>query len=219
MRLGRLRAFNVPVTSAPNVALALPPRFRLCGWSLLAAGSGDAPSSASTAVAAAAAGTLTLTGFTSVGSVTATPEAAWPAGANVVTVTNVSGGPVTAAIEGGTENPVIITFTPPVGVTGTPVVSVPAIVGGPAYIIDAYGEAGGTGSIGASTVATLTDAGTTVGVSAPIPGESDTQFFDPMGVELTSGLTVTITAGSMSGCVYVREAWPDNLPPEPGYEP
>lgn len=210
MHYGRLRAFNVPATVAPGVALTLGARFRLCGWSLQAAGSGAVPATADAQFAAAAAGTLTLTGFTSVGSVTVTPAAAWPAGVNQVTVTNVTGGTTTVDIEGGTQNAVIITYVPAVGVTGTPVVSVPAIVGGPAYSMVATGTTGGSGTAPATSNGTFADAGTTVGQAGALAGLTDTQWFTEYGVEITSVLTLTVNAGALSGCVYVRECWPSD---------
>jgi hypothetical protein len=209
MRLARLRVLNVPVTAAPGVALTLGPRFRLCGWSLAAQGTGATPTSADAQFAAAAAGTLTLTGFTTVGSVTVTPAAAWPAGVNQVTVTNVTGGTTTVDIEGGTENPVVITYVPPVGVTGTPVVSVPAIVAGPAYSIVATGTSGGTAGAATQSAGTFADAGSTMGQTSALAGLTDNVWLTDMGVEITSTLTLTVNTGSMSGCVYVREAWPD----------
>lgn len=210
MRYGRLRAYNVPATSAPGIALALPARLRLCGWSLQAASGGNAPSTASTAIAAAQAGILTLTNFTAVASVTVTPTAAWPAGVNQVTVTNLAGGTVTVDIEGGTENAVIITFVPAVGVTGTPVVSVPAIVGGPAYTIDAEGSTGGAGNAPALSNATISDAGTTLAMPSALAGLTSTIFLSDMGVEVTSGLTVTVNTGTMQGAIWARECWPDD---------
>lgn len=208
MRYGRVRAINVPSTAAgPGIAIASA-RFRLCGWSLQASGGFAVPTQLEADFAAAAAGSLTLTGFTQVNSITVTPAAAWPAGLNQVSVTNVQGGSFNVDIPGGTTNPVIVTFIPPVGTVGTPVVSVPAIVGGPAYNIAASGATGGAPAGQTRVSATFFDAGTIVGQMATVTGEADTEWLGDQGIEITSALTLTVTLGTIAGCVYVREYWP-----------
>jgi len=125
-------AVTVPSTVAGSAKQLTGGVVRLCGWSLGDAGIPPAAESLETAVAAAAAGTLTLTGFLTVSQVVVTPAAAWPAGVNQVTLTNVTGGTQTIDIEGGTANAVVMTFPVPIATTGTPVVSFPAIAAGPA---------------------------------------------------------------------------------------
>lgn len=98
-------------------------------------------------VAAAAAGSLTVsasyvTGFR------IDPAAAWPAGTNQVTITNLNGGTQTYDLPGGTSNPLIVNYPQPVPAPfGVPVISVPAITGGPAYTINATGTELGNGVI------------------------------------------------------------------------
>jgi len=88
--------------------------------------------------AATAAGTLTIisaytTGFR------IDPAAAWPAGVNQVTITNLNGGTQTYDLPGGTTSPLIVMFPQPIPQPfGNPVISVPAIAGGPAYTINAF---------------------------------------------------------------------------------
>src|SRR5215469_13165715 len=154
---------------------------RLCGWSIIDQGNQPTTQSLDTAVAAAAAGTLTLTGFTSVSLVTVAPAAAWPAGVNQVTLTNVAGGTQTVDIPGGTTNPVILSFPNPVPTTGTPVVSVPAIVGGPAYTIEAVGTVAGTPFPELIALGQFQDGGDIIGLTAPVTGRTDTQWLADKG--------------------------------------
>ena len=112
---------------------------------------GQTSISASTSVAAAAAGSLTLTGFSYVSSWRIDPAAAWPAGTNQVTITNLNGGTQTYDLPGGTTNPLIVPYPGPssglAAPFGVPVISVPAIVGGPAFTINAIGISLGNGVI------------------------------------------------------------------------
>jgi hypothetical protein len=108
----------------------------------------------STSAAGAAAGSLTVT-TPYVNSFQVTPQAAWPAGSNVVTVTNLLGGTMTFSIPGGTTQPVTMTF-PGQGALAplaSAVISVPAMAGGPAYTINATGTQLGNGTV--NTVADL----------------------------------------------------------------
>lgn len=211
-RLGRLLAINVPATSAGASTPALSARYKLVGWSLISLRATSAGTEASVAVAAAAAGTLTLTGFALVSSVVVSPAAAWPAGVNAVAVTFVTGGTQTAEIPGGTTNPVVITFNPPVGVTGTPSVSVPAIVGGPAYTIAASGATLAGVGPQLTSDGTLFDGAQILGEPAAKAGESDTRIISTDGIETDSGVVLTVNNGTLQGCLYVRERFPVDYP-------
>ena len=198
-----IRAVTVPVTNAGASPLIIGSSVRLCGWSLGDSGFPSAAESLAVAVAAAAAGTLTLTGFLTVSEILIEPAAAWPAGVNQVTLTNVTGGTQTFDIEGGTANPVSVVFPNPLATTGTPVVSVPAIVGGPAYTIQADGTiSGGSPAAGLATCQLL-DAGQIIGVSSPLTGVADTQWLSDDGVYVGTGISVKVIAGAVSGCLYV----------------
>ena len=201
-------AVTVPVTVPGAAKLLTGGVIRFYGWSLGDAGIPAVPEALETAVAAAAAGSLTLTGFLTVSQVTVTPAAAWPAGANQVTITNVTGGTQAVEIQGGTANPAVINFPQPVATTGTPVVSVPAIVGGPAYTIEATGTiSGGVPQAGLASCQ-LMDGGQIVGVSSPLSGVSDTQWLADTGVEIGTGVSVLVLAGAVSGCIYVADVDP-----------
>lgn len=201
-------AVTVPVTGPGAAKLITGGVVRFYGWSLGDAGIPTVPESLETAVAAAAAGSLTLTGFLTVSQVVVTPAAAWPAGVNQVTLTNVTGGTQVVDIQGGTANPAVMQFPVPVATIGTPVVSVPAIVGGPAYTIEAEGTiSGGTPQAGIASCQLL-DGGQIVGVSSPLSGVSDTQWLADTGVEIMTGVSVLVLAGAVSGCIYVADVDP-----------
>lgn len=201
-------AVTVPVTAAGPAKLLTGGVIRLYGWSLGDGGIPPLADALETAVAAAAAGSLTLTGFLTVSQVVVTPAAAWPAGANQVTITNVQGGTQAVEIEGGTANPAVINFPQPVNTTGTPVVSVPAIVGGPAYTIEATGTiTGGSPQAGIASCQLL-DGGQIVGVSSPLAGVSDTQWLADTGVEIGTGVSILVQAGAVTGCIYVADVNP-----------
>ena len=201
-------AITVPVTAAGPAKAISGGVVRLYGWSLGDGGIPPVPESLDTAVAAAAAGSLTLTGFLTVTQVVVTPAAAWPAGANAVTLTNVQGGTQTVEIEGGTANPAVMQFPTPVPTVGTPVVSVPAIVGGPAYTIEAEGLISGGSPQAGIASCQLLDGGQIVGVSSPLSGVSDTQWLADTGVEIMSGVSVLVLAGAVTGCIYVADVDP-----------
>lgn len=148
-----------------------------------------------------------MNGFGAVGSVVVTPAAPWPAGANVVTVNNVSGGPVVAQIEGGTANPVVITFLPPVGVTGTPTAVVPVIAGGPAYTIDATGIGFGGNFAAEESLAEIMDGGQIVGTVAMIGGISNTEWLGDEGIYVGTSLALNVITGSFLGVLYVIDDW------------
>lgn len=189
---------NPPIVTAPG---------RLCGWSLQAVSGFATAVTASLQGVAAAAGTLTLTGFQGVGFVEVVPEAAWPAGANVVTIGNVAGGPIIVGIEGGTANPVTVTFNPVVGAAGTPTVAVPAIVGGPAYTITASGEGSQTGIIGPIASATFTDGGQPLAQVAAQAGLRDTVFLDREGIYVGTSLAINVQTGQLQGVVFWLDDW------------
>lgn len=198
-------AVTVPVIAGGSSSLIIGSAVRLCGWSLGDAGIPPVPEELSVAVAAAAAGALTLTGFLSVSEIIVEPAAAWPAGVNQVTVTNLTGGTQTYDLQGGTANPLVVSFPNPVATTGTPVVSVPAIVGGPAYTIGAVGTISGGSPASGNSVANILDAGQIVGVSAPLAGVSDTQMLSDFGIFIGTGVTVKVINGAISGCLYVYD--------------
>lgn len=101
----------------------------------------------SATVAAAAAGSLTINqdyveGFR------VDPAAAWPAGTNLVTISNLNGGTQSFYLPGGTTSPLIVAFPEPVAAPfAHPVINVPAITTGPAYTINAWGRSLGNGVI------------------------------------------------------------------------
>lgn len=197
---------TVPSTTAPNSIPVLSSSARLCGWSLSDAGNKDPQKRGSTVVAAAAAGTLTMTSANSVAFWSVNPSAAWPAGVNQVTITNVSGGTQTYDIPGGTEQPILVQYIPPIGVAGgDPVVSVPAIVGGPAYTIDAEYTTPAAAPRSVDAAATVSDSGQTLGTVGVPAGFSDTEWLCDDGVYVGTNLTVTVLAGTISGVLYVRD--------------
>lgn len=189
---------NPPVIASPC---------RLVGWSLSPAAQVNPAIAASLQGVAAAAATLTCTGFFAVSSVVVTPAAAWPAGANVVTVSNVTGGPIIIEIEGGTENPVILTFSPPVGVTGVPAVAVPAIAGGPAYTIDAAGLNSTSNAASTGCAATFVDAGQVLASVMMQPNISDTEMLGEEGIYVGTSIALNVSLGSLSGVIYVLDEW------------
>lgn len=193
----------MPLTTAGNSVTIANHSHRLCGWSLADAGNPPTTQELNAIVAAAAAGTLTLTGFLTVSLIRVTPAAAWPAGANQVTVTNVAGGTQTVDIEGGTENAVELFFPNPLVTTGTPVVSVPAIVGGPAYTITAEGTVAGAAPQSGASVGNFMDGTLVVGVTAPLGGVSDTQWLAELGVYIGTSTVLKVITGAISGCAYI----------------
>lgn len=204
---GRPRAVSVLAQNAGPVVPLITSPCRLRGWSLQADFAPNVTIEASAAFAAAAAGTLTLTGFNAVSSVTVTPAAAWPAGLNQITVTNLTGGTQTVDIPGGTEVPVTFTFLPSSGTAGTPVVSVPAMAGGPAYSIEASGLTISPGTIYLSASAELLDGGQVLGViAAPVP-LTNTQWFGDDGIYVGTGIALHVFTGQMYGVIYISDDW------------
>jgi hypothetical protein len=199
------RAVTVPVVTAGNTVVILSSSHRLMGWSVGDAGNPPTEEQLNAAVAAAAAGSLTLTGFLTLSEVIVEPAAAWPAGVNQVTVTNIAGGTVTVDIEGGTANPVVISFPVAVPATGTPVVGVPAIVGGPAFTVTAAGTIAGAAPQSGNAVGNFLDGGQILGVTAPLAGVSDTQATTDDGIYVSGALTLKAITGALSGCVWVRD--------------
>lgn len=197
------RAVTVPTVAAGVTTLIIGSPCRLCGWSLGDAGNAGVEQALETAVAAAAAGTLTLTLWQNVSLVRVTPAAAWPAGANQVTLTNVQGGTQAVEIEGGTANAAEFLFPVPLATVGTAVVSVPAIVGGPAYTIAAEGQLVANAPAAGLATCQVVDGAQILGVSAPLSGVADTQWLDDKGIYVSVGVSVKCIAGAVSGCIYV----------------
>ena len=201
-------AVTVPLTSAGNTQKVTGGMVRFYGWSLGDAGNQPAVQALDAVVAAAAAGSLTLTLFITVSLVRVTPAAAWPAGVNQVTLTNVGGGTQTVDIEGGTANAAEMLFPVPLPTFGTPVVSVPAIVGGPAYTIEAEGTLLPAAPQAGQATCQLLDGGQIIGLSSPLSGVADTQWLADTGVFIGTGIAVNVIAGAVSGCVYVADIDP-----------
>ncbi len=199
----RIYAVTVPSTTSPASAPVIGSKVRLCGWSLRDLGNQPTVQALDVAVAAAAAGTLTLTGFLTVSLVRVTPAAAWPAGVNQVTLTNVAGGTQTVDIEGGTANAAELLFPVPLPTTGTPVVSVPAIVGGPAFTIEAVGTIAAVSSPETSAIGVLMDGGQIIGEVVPFPGRADNEWLSDDGVYVGTGIALNVIAGTLGGCLYV----------------
>lgn len=197
---------TVAPTIAPNSAAPITSSVRLCGWSLSDAGNRDPTQNNSLAVAAAAAGTLTLAGARTVAFVTIEPAAAWPAGVNQVTISNIAGGTQTFDLPGGTTQPLVVQFIPPINRGAfDPVVSVPAIVGGPAYTIDAEYTTAAGAPRSVDSAATIFDSGQIIGTTAMLAGFSDTQWLSDEGVYVSTNLLVTVLAGTIGGVLYVRD--------------
>lgn len=206
-RTGRgIWAVKVPATIPGGPSVIMSASCRLCGWSILDAGNQSVVTDFNVAVAAAAAGTLTLTGAQTVIRVKVTPAAAWPAGVNQVTVSNLQGGTATQDIQGGTANPVEFEFDQPIPTTANPVVSVPAIVGGPAYDIDAQATVAAASFPEGIAVAQFRDGGDNIGITAPVTGRTDTQWLSDEGVYVGNRLIFNVVTGLLSGVAYVRDA-------------
>jgi hypothetical protein len=197
------RAVTVPTVAAGATTTIINSACRLCGWSLGDAGNPPGVQALDTAIAAAAAGSLTLTFAISVALVRVTPAAAWPAGVNQVTLTNVAGGTQTVDIEGGTDNAAELLFPIPLPTTGTPVVSVPAIVGGPAYTIEAEFTATPAAPQAGLATCQLVDGAQVLGLSAPLSGVTDTQWLADQGIYISTAVAIKCIAGAVSGCIYV----------------
>jgi hypothetical protein len=211
MRTGRgIWAVKVPATIPGAPSTVMSASCRLCGWSIVDQGGQPVVTALDVAIAAAAAGSLTLTGFQTVSLVTVTPSAAWPAGVNQVTLTNVTGGTQTVDIEGGTTNAAVLSFPNPIATTGTPVVSVPAIVGGPAYTIEAVGTVAAASFPAGTSTAQFQDGNDRIAAIAPIPGRTDNTFLSDCGIYVGNSLVFSVVSGLMSGVAYVRDADDDD---------
>lgn len=199
------RAVTAPGTLPGSPSPIVRHSCRLLGWSMLDEGGQPVAEALDTTVAAAAAGTLTLTSFLTVSLVRVTPAAAWPAGANQVTLSNVTGGTQTVDIEGGTANAAEFLFPAPLPTTGTPVVSVPAIAGGPAYSIEAEGTIPNPSFPETQALAQLVDGGQVLGNIAPPRGGVDTQKLPDNGLYVGSGVTLQTSAGLIGGVIYIKD--------------
>lgn len=200
-----VRAVTVPQVTAGNTQLIIGSACRLYGWSLGDAGNPPGVQALDTAIAATLAGSLTLTLWQTVSIVRVTPAAAWPAGVNQITLTNVQGGTQTVDIEGGTANAAEMLFPVPLPTVGTPVVSVPAIAAGPAYTIEAEGTTQALNPAAGLATCQILDGGQVVGVSAPLNAVSDTQWLADRGIYIMTGVSVKCINGAVSGCVYVLD--------------
>jgi hypothetical protein len=180
----------------------------LCGWSLRAESIPTQAQTLSLTVAAAAAGSLNATQFTALALVRVDPAAAWPAGTNQVSVTGLAGGNINVDIPGGTTQPVIIQFVPPVPTGGVPNVSVPAIVGGPAYTINIEQVLVSALVVPDYTIARLLDGGQVLGVMESVTGDGRQVWFGEDGIEVGSGVFLNVIRGQVSGCIYVRDIDP-----------
>jgi hypothetical protein len=203
----RPRPVTIPANGGGVNPVIITSPCRLIGYSIAPAAQGDPGIAASLQGVAAAAATLTMTGFFAVSSVTVTPDAAWPAGAAVVTVSNVAGGPIIAEIEGGTENPVVITFSPAVGVAGTPTAAVPALVAGPAYTIDAAGLSSVAAADSVGVLAALVDGGQTLLEIMTPANSSKTDTVSGDGIYVGTSVALTVTTGSLTGVIFVLDGW------------
>jgi hypothetical protein len=177
------------------------------GWSLQAITGSNTGVQAAVDIAAAAAGTLNFFGAATVSQVTVSPTAAWPAGVNQVTIGNIAGGTVNVDIPGGTENAVSITFNPPTGASGTPFISVPAMVGGPAYSIAAQGAALGPYGINSIAAAQIMDGGQILGIASALEGLADTKHAFDDGIYVGTSIALNVLSGSLSGVIYVSDDW------------
>lgn len=200
-----VRAVTVPVIAAGAQQTIIGSACRLYGWSLGDAGNPPSSQALDTAVAAAAAGSINLTFFTSVNIARATPAAAWPAGVNQMSLTNVAGGTQLVDIEGGTANAAELLFPGGLQVTGSAVLSVPAIVGGPAYTLEVEGTVLPAAPQAGLASCQLLDGGQTVGLSAPLSGVTDTQWLADRGVYIMTGVAIKCIAGAVSGCIYIMD--------------
>jgi hypothetical protein len=203
----RGRAVTIPAAAIGLNAPIITSPCRLLGYSIAPAAQGDPTIAAALQGVAAAAATLTMTGFLAVSSVVVTPAGAWPAVAGVVTVNNVTGGPIIAQIPQGTENPVTITFSPAVGVAGTPTAVVPALAGGPAYTIDAVGLSSVAAADTTGVLANLVDGGQTLMAIATPPNSSKTDNVGGDGIYVGTSIALNVTVGSLTGVIFVLDGW------------
>jgi hypothetical protein len=110
-------------------------------------------------------------------------------------------------IEGGTDNAAEFLFPTPIATTGTPVVSVPAIVGGPAYSIEAEGTVAASPFPAGNSTAQFQDGNDRISAVAPVPGRSDTQWLSDQGIYVGNSLVFNVTSGLLGGVAYVRDAY------------
>jgi hypothetical protein len=203
----RGRAVTIPASAIGLNAPIITSPCRLLGYSVSPGVLADPTIAAEVQGVAAAGATLTLTGFLAVTSVTVTPALAWPAVAGVVTVNNVTGGPVIAQIPEGTEQSVVISFSPAAGVSGTPTVVVPALAGGPAYTIEASGLSSLAAADSVGVQATLVDGGQVLMAIMSPPNSSKTDTVGADGIYVGSSVALNVAVGSLTGVIYVLDGW------------
>ena len=199
----------IAINDANGQGVIVPTSATLMGWNIAlgqkattSVGQED-----SAAFAAAAAGNLTLTNFTSVASIRVDPAGAWPAGVNQVTVTNLQGGAQVYDLPAGTAQPLVIAFNPPLGVIGLVVISVPAIVGGPAYTISAEGTVPVSGAIGQGGQFRIFSGNGPTGLMVAhvnlATGDYDTQWLGPTGIRMRRGIYVEWTMTHLDGAIWI----------------
>lgn len=203
----RGRAVTIPASAIGLNPPIITSPCRLLGYSVNPGAASDPTIALSLQGVAAAGATLTLTGFLAVSSVTVTPALAWPAVAGVVTVNNVTGGPVIAQIPEGTEQSVVISFSPAVGVSGTPTVVVPALAGGPAYTIDAVGLSSLAAADQVGVQATLVDGGQVLACIMTPANSSKAETLSDEGIYVGSSVALNVAVGSLTGVIYVLDGW------------
>jgi hypothetical protein len=125
----------------------------------------------------------------------------------VVTVSNVAGGPIIQQIPGGTANAVVFVFDPPAAASGTPAVNVPAMVGGPAYTIEASGASSDSSIVGPVAIAHWVDGGQRLGTAAAQSGLVSTEFLSPQGIYVGTSLALNVVAGQFTGVAYWLDDW------------
>lgn len=202
-----IRAVKISAQLAGSAQDVLSTAVRLCGWSLRDEGNQSVAKALSTDVAATNAGTLTLTGFQYVSLITVTPDAAWPAGNNVVTLTNVEGGTQSVEIQGGTTDPAIMSFPLPLATTGTAVVSVPAMGAGPDYTIEAVGTVAASSFPEGVAYGEFQDGSGLVAYVTPPTGGTSTVWLSDGGIYIGNRLRFKVDAGLIGGVAYVRDSY------------
>jgi hypothetical protein len=202
---GRLKPFAVTVpatpvgTSSPVIAGPV----RLVGWSLTGGAGAPTTDMAAAAFAAAAAGNVSLPNATdSLIGFTVSMAATAAVVSGTVTVTHVATGTLTYDFVANTTQGGLLTVTFPVPLKsdGTaPNVAISAIAGGAAGHINVYGQTQGTLAV----AATIYDGAQVAAVTNPVANGTDTQWLTDDGITIATGLTVTSTRGTVSGCLYV----------------
>jgi len=199
------RAVTVQTTTAPNTTTVITSPCRLVGWSF-AAGLSSGKYQEGTQTSPGAATTIASLGTVPAGQYTLNWQVELSgtlAGADANNFEVLVG----AAVQGVSVNP---------GAAGLysqePIqINVPA--GGATVLIQTVG-AGTASSVytaalsitgGTSMEATIFDSGQPIGETAAFQGNSDTQMLSNDGVYVSSNIKVTVTAGTLTGVIYVRD--------------